>query len=70
MHWFTISLDHLIQSLELSKQSGIQIWDYLCIIPLCSEIEVIFSCNEQFEHNTFQSLGVKIENPLKEWLVL
>ncbi|MHA1334904.1 MAG: type II toxin-antitoxin system VapC family toxin [Promethearchaeota archaeon] len=64
---YSISLDHLIESIKLSRQSGIHIWDYLCVIPLRADADVLYSCDAHFKDHTFQSLGPKIINPLNKW---
>jgi hypothetical protein len=68
--WYMISNDIITQAINLSANSRIHIWDYVCVLPLYKDVEIIYSCDEHFKHNTFQSLGPKIENPLEEWMTL
>ena len=65
IHLYYNSIDNIKQSLKLSRESGIHIWDYLCIIPFYKDVEIFYSCDDHFQHPTFQSLGPKIENPLE-----
>ena len=64
------SIEDIKRSFELSTESGIHIWDYLCILPLYKDVDLLYSCDKHFQHSTFRSLGVIIENPLNEWLIL
>ncbi|MHA1437412.1 MAG: type II toxin-antitoxin system VapC family toxin [Promethearchaeota archaeon] len=64
---YSISSEHLIESIKLSRQSGIHVWDYLCVIPLRGDADVLYSCDVHFKDPTFQSLGPKIINPLNKW---
>ena len=70
MHWYQVFDKHVKQALDLSMKSGIHIWDYICVLPLYNEVELLYSCDEHFKHKSFQSLGTKIENPLDIWITL
>ncbi len=70
MHWYQVLESHIKQAIVCSVKSGIHIWDYVCVLPLYKDVEIIYSCDEHFKHETFQSLGPKVENPLKEWIIL
>lgn len=70
MRWYQISPENLQQAINLSNRSNIHIWDFLCVLPLYEDVNVIYTCDEHFKHPSFQSLGPPIKNPLNEWLVL
>lgn len=63
-----VTVSHVKEALKLSKESGIHVWDFFCIIPIKEYIDVIYSVDKHFLHETFQKLGIKIENPLKIWI--
>ena len=69
MLWYQVLESHIRQAINFSIKSGIHIWDYICVLWLYNEVKTIYSCDKHFKHNTFQSLGPKIENPLGEWIV-
>ena len=68
--WYTISNDIITQAVNLSSNSRIHIWDYVCVLPLYNDVEIIYSCDDHFRDETFQSLGPKIENPIGDWITL
>ena len=68
--WYRISNDIITRAINLSANSRVHIWDYICVLPLYKDVEIIYSCDEHFKHDTFQSLGPKIKNPLEEWITL
>ena len=70
INWHDNTLNYLNEALELSLKSKIHIWDYLCVLPIYKEIDVIYSCDVHFKHESFVSLGPKIENPLDQWITL
>lgn len=70
MHWYQIFDKHVKRAVELSMKSGIHIWDYICVLPLYNDVEILYSCDEHFKHKSFKSLGPKIENPLNIWITL
>ncbi len=70
MYWYQVLVSHVEQAIIFSKKSHIHIWDYLCILPLYKDVEIIYTCDKHFNHDTFQSLGTKIENPLDKWITL
>jgi hypothetical protein len=70
MNWFQVLYKHVKKAIEISTKSGIHIWDYLCVLPLYNEVEILYSCDEHFKHKSFQSLGPKVENPLNIWITL
>jgi len=63
-----VTVSHVKEALKLSKESGIHVWDFLCIIPIKEYIDIIYTVDKHFLHETFQKLGIKIENPLKIWI--
>lgn len=68
--FFSIDENHIKKAIELSVQSKIHVWDYLCVLPLIEETEILYSCDKHFTDPTFQNLGPKIVNPINEWIVL
>ena len=68
--WHQNTIKHVNKALDMSLQSGIHIWDYLCVLPIYKEIDVMYSCDVHFKHESFKSLGPKIENPLNMWITL
>ncbi|MHA1328183.1 MAG: hypothetical protein ACTSRH_12830 [Promethearchaeota archaeon] len=70
INWYSVSNEHIRQAMELSSLSKIHVWDYICILPLYKDIDMIYSCDAHFKHETFKSLGVKIENPIGIWIPL
>ncbi len=70
IHLYLITNEDLKECISLSGESGIHIWDYLCIIPLLREILEIFTCDTHFQNESFQKLGKPITNPLTQWMVL
>jgi predicted nucleic acid-binding protein len=70
MHWYQVLDEHVIKAIEYSEKSGIHIWDYICVIPLFSDVDILYSCDEHYNHTSFQSLGPKVENPLGIWITL
>ena len=70
MHWYQVLDKHVKKAIEFSTISNIHIWDYICVLPLCNDVEILYSCDEHFKHKSFQSLGPKVVNPLKIWITL
>ncbi len=70
MHWYQVLEKHVKQAIKYSLNSGIHIWDYICVLPLYKDAKILYSCDDHFKHETFQSLVSKIENPLNEWITL
>lgn len=70
MHWYQVFDKHIKEAMKLSMKSGIHIWDYICILPLYSDVEILYSCDEHFKHKSFESLSTKIVNPLDIWIKL
>jgi hypothetical protein len=70
MRWFLIREPHLQDGLLLSKQSGIHVWDYLCVLPVIQDVDVLYTCDSHFQHETFTSLQRPIHNPIGEWLAI
>lgn len=70
MHWYSISESHIRNAIQYSISSGIHIWDYLCVLPLYNDVDILYTCDQHFKDSSFQSFGVPIENPLKIWLLL
>jgi len=69
IRWYVITADHVKESIRLSKESGIHVWDYLCVIPLVQDVDIIYSCDKHFSQPSFTSLGPPVENPMSEWLM-
>ena len=44
MKWYPINEDHIKESLKLSRDSKIHIWDYLCILPMINDLDLIYTC--------------------------
>jgi len=70
MHWYQVLDKHVKAAIEFSIKSGVHIWDYICVLPLCDDVKILYSCDEHFKHETFQSLGPKVKNPLDVWITL
>lgn len=70
IYWYQNTIEHINKALEISSQSGIHIWDYLCVLPIYKGIDMIYTCDEHFKHASFQSLGPLIENPIGDWITL
>jgi len=68
--WFEINENHLKKSLKMSIESSIHIWDFLCVVPLLDEVDILYSCDKHFLDPSIQSLGPEVVNPLNEWIVL
>ena len=66
--WYPITQEHLKTCITLSTDSGIHIWDYICVVPLIKEIIEIYSCDAHFQHDSFQQFGKPIINPLNQWI--
>ncbi|MHA1721957.1 MAG: hypothetical protein ACTSXW_02670 [Candidatus Baldrarchaeia archaeon] len=60
-----VTSSHVQEALKLSRESGIHIWDFLCIVPIREYLDRIYTVDKYFLHETFQKLGIKIENPLE-----
>jgi len=69
IHWYPITLEDLKKCINLSAESGIHIWDYLCVTPLIKEIFEIYTCDTHFQHDSFRLFGKPIKNPLNQWMV-
>ena len=54
--------------LELSAETGIHIWDFLCILPLKDLIDKAYSMDKHFQHKVFKELGIHVENPFGIWI--
>ena len=70
MHWYQGLNKHVKEAIEISVKSGIHIWDYICVLPLYNDVDILYSCDEHFKHESFQSLGPKVENPFDVWITL
>ena len=66
----TVTPFHIERSIEMSRRSGIHIWDFICIIPLIEDIERIYTCDQHFLDPAFAKFGIEIDNPLSKWLEL
>ena len=67
---YLLRKEHFRDAISKSVKSGIHIWDYLCILPLLSDIEIIYSCDKHFQSNDFKKFLPKIENPIGKWFLL
>ncbi|MEX0569271.1 MAG: hypothetical protein Q6363_008995 [Candidatus Njordarchaeota archaeon] len=63
-----VNHEHMIVAIELSKESGIHIWDFLCVVPIMDYVEVFYTADLHFKHKIFERLKLKVENPLGRWL--
>ena len=70
IYWYPIELKDIINATQLSSESNIHIWDYLCIIPIYKAVDVIFTCDQHFQHSSFQNMGPPVKNPIGEWITL
>ena len=68
--FYPLEKNHFQNAISMSKESGIHIWDYLCISPLLSDIEIAYSCDKHFQSVDFKRLLPKIENPIGKWFLL
>lgn len=59
---------HIKNAMKLSQESGVHIWDFLCILPVLDHVEIIYTCDSHFQSRTFEDFGKPIENPLGDWL--
>jgi len=62
--------EHVKKAVESSMESGIHLWDFLCIYPILDELEIIYTCDAHFKHETFRKFNVEIINPLNVWINL
>jgi predicted nucleic acid-binding protein len=65
-----VTLEHYRAAVEASARSGIHIWDFLCILPVAEELEVIYTCDQHFLNDEFKRLNVEVINPLEYWINL
>ena len=64
------SLKDVKKSIDLSIASNIHVWDFLCIVPLKDKIDMIYTSDKHFTHQSMKDLGIPIENPIGTWDVL
>lgn len=64
-----VTIEDIKQSLFLSKESGIHVWDFLVAIPCRDEIEVIYTMDKHFKDKSFKKIA-RIENPIGKWLII
>lgn len=64
------TIAHFKKSMILSCKSGIHIWDFLCILPVINQVEIIYTCDSHFKNEVFDDFKKPIQNPLGEWLVM
>lgn len=67
---YPITSDQVKQCIRISCDTGIHVWDYMCIIPIIHTITEIFSCDTHFQHDSFKEFGKTISNPLNAWMTL
>lgn len=65
-----ISKSHLEKAMALSQDAGIHVWDFLCVVPLVKQIEIIYSCDKHMQSELFQTFKIPVQNPLNVWLNL
>jgi predicted nucleic acid-binding protein len=65
-----ITKNHIKQAFSLCNDSGIHIWDFLCIIPITNNIEIIYTCDKHMKSKIFQNFKIPIQNPIDIWLNL
>lgn len=70
MKWYEISPETMENALKSSSESGIHVWDYACVLPLYRDVTMLYSCDKHFQHESFKTLGVPIENPIKKWFTV
>lgn len=70
VHWYSISETQVLDCLKLSAQSNIPIWDYICIVPLINDVDVLYSCDKHFQDTTFSQFKKPIINPLSKWILI
>jgi hypothetical protein len=70
MRWYPVLEPHLHEGLRLSKAASIHIWDYLCVLPIIQDVDVLYTCDSHFNHDSFTSMQRPIQNPIGEWLAL
>jgi predicted nucleic acid-binding protein len=61
-------LIHFRNAMQMSQDSNIHIWDFLCILPIIDHIEIIYTCDSHFKNDIFKTFNKPIENPLGKWL--
>jgi predicted nucleic acid-binding protein len=60
-----VNLDAAEDSLALSLQSSIHVWDYLVVVPLRGLVDTIYSADTHSQHDHFRSIA-RVVNPL-DW---
>jgi len=70
IHWYSITETQVSECLNLSAQSNIHIWDYICIVPLIDDVDVLYSCDSHFQDATFSQFKKPILNPLNKWILI
>lgn len=61
-----LALNHFKEAYQLTKKSGIHIYDYFVILPVKDIVEKIYSADEHLQHKDF-TLICEVTNPLKPW---
>ena len=64
-----VTLEHVMEAIKESVESGIHLWDYLCFIPIKDYIDTVFTCDEHFI-TIGKKYKVEILNPLGVWITL
>ncbi|MEM3563280.1 MAG: PIN domain-containing protein [Candidatus Jordarchaeaceae archaeon] len=57
----------LMEAMQLSQQSEIHIWDFLCFVPVKKYIDAVYTVDKHFTHDVFKKFNIKIMNPLDFW---
>ena len=70
MKWYNVAREDIKKALILSKEAKIHIWDYICILPMIHELNIIYTCDKHFQHSTFKQFKIPIDNPIGNWEIL
>ncbi len=62
-----VTIEVLREAVKESAETGIHVWDYLCFLPVRDMIDVAYSADLHFKV-IGEKHGVRVINPLKQWL--
>ncbi|MDP6459693.1 MAG: hypothetical protein QF829_02755 [Candidatus Hydrothermarchaeota archaeon] len=65
---YEVTREHIEDAIDASKRSGIHIWDFLCVLPVSQDLDIIYTCDQHFLHDEFKKLNAEIINPIDEWM--
>lgn len=65
---YEVTRERIEDAIEASKRSGIHIWDFLCVLPVSHDLDIIYTCDQHFLHDEFKRLKAEIINPIGEWM--